>query len=510
MKILPILALGLLTWLPTMALAQQFVPADKPAVLRRYPNASRAEFGYVAVPEDRRNPANTRKIQVAVVVVRAQSTAPKADPVFYIVGGPGGSATLSSAGFPVFEALNATRDIVFVDPRGAGYSLPNLFMRRDALTIGPFVDRNRAFFTGQGIDVTGFNTTEIAQDYEDVRVALGYGPVNLFANSYGTFVAQEMLRRNPDGIRCAVMTGNFPATDSFLPTTLATSRQGFQAFFRDVARDRIARTAYPKLDRRFSALVRRLNRDPLVLETFSLQTGRVDTTTIDGTTLIDETTALLQRTATIRLLPLLISQLERGDLRLAIRFFVPPPTARIENPFGMYLSVLGSDFANPGYAQATSRSVARTSNTAFRETEGPLLIQLARLVVRWGVPFRPGTTRTLPASTVRTLFLNGRMDAQTAASGGAVISQGFSRATNLVYPRIGHAIGFFSGPDLDAALAFIANPDVPPTLQTGRLFRRDFYRVRESAAELRLLERWRDTVVDPPVRADRLFVESPL
>jgi pimeloyl-ACP methyl ester carboxylesterase len=476
----------------------QFVPADKPAPLRHLSNAARARFGTITVSENRANP--TRMIQLAVIIVPAQTATPKPDPVFYIVGGPGGSATLSSGGFPIFDKLNLERDIVFVDPRGAGFSEPSLYMRRDGVTIGQFTNRNRAFFASQGIDLSAYNTSEIAQDYEAARVALGYGQINLVANSYGTFVAQEMLRRFPGSLRAVVMGGNSPATDPFLPTSLAIERDGIEALLADVARTPAARRAFPNLRQRFYKLMERLNADPVRLRLANRDTGKKEGVTIDGQEFLDTIVGMLQRSQTMRYIPLMVRQLERREYGgLVARFFAPTQDLRRDNPFGMYLSVLGTDFAAPGYVRATTHGTLSVRNRALVRTEAPLLVQLSQLVVAWGVPYAPGTTRTLPHSSVPTFLMNGRMDAQTPVTGGATIAAGLSNATNYVYPRSGHAVGIVEGPALDAAMEFITDPTHAPRYALANLRRPHFYAVSEPVAKSRGVDDWRDHLVDPPL-----------
>jgi pimeloyl-ACP methyl ester carboxylesterase len=484
----------------TIAAQAQFVPADKPAPLQQLSNSARTRFGTVTVPENRNDPSNTRTIRLAVIIEPAQTATPAADPVFYIVGGPGGSATLSSGGFPLFEKLNLTRDIVFVDPRGAGFSDPCLFMRRGGATIGRFVNDNRAFFVGQNIDVAAYNTTEIAQDYEAVRVALGYGPINLVANSYGTFVAQELLRIDSANLRAVVMGGNSPATDPFLPTTLAIERDGIEALLADVARTPAARRAFPSFRQRFYALVSRLNASPVHLRLRNIDTGRKEGVTLDGGKFLDTIVEMLQRTQTLRLIPLMVRQLEQRNYGgLVARFFAPEKDLRVENPFGMYLSVLGSDFAAPGYVRATTRGVLGVHNRALAGAEGPLLIQLAQIVTAWNVPYTPGTTRTLPQSSVPTFLMNGRMDAQTPVTGGATIAAGLSNATNYVYPRSGHGVGLVEGPALDAAVEFVDDPSHAPRYTLANLRRPHFYAVSEPQAKTRGVDDWRKYLVDLPI-----------
>ncbi|MGH8046923.1 MAG: alpha/beta fold hydrolase [Chthoniobacterales bacterium] len=472
-----------------------------PAPLQRYPDAARMQFGYIMVPENHANPGNGRTLQLAVVIVPALSSTPEPDPVFYIVGGPGGSATLSSSGFGIFGVLNTTRDIVYVDPRGAGFSEPNLFMRRNAAAIPRFASINRAWFAQRGIDVTAFNTAQIAEDYEDARVALGYGQINLFANSYGTFVAQELLRRHSASFRAVVMSGNSPATDPFLPTSLAIEKHGMDALIGDVSTNGPARRAFPHFRQRFYKLMDSLTTKPLKFRIKNLGTGRLEAVTIDGASFAETLTELLQVTQTIRYIPMLVEQLERRTAGpLVRRFFAPRSETDRDNPFGMYLSVLGTDFAAPGYVKATERGILGVKTKALIRAEGPGLFQLAQLIVAWKVPYNPGTTRTLPQSTVPTLLLNGMMDAQTPVSGGATIGAGITGSINYIYPRIGHAVGFVTGPDMDAAAAFINNPAQAPVFSLGRLKQKKFYVTNGATARTRMLDNWRDSIVDPPIR----------
>lgn len=483
-----------------LAAEAQFTPAPLPAPLRKFADAPRMRFGYIAVPENRANPSNTRTIQLAVVIVPALGATPQPDPVFYVVGGPGGSATLSSGGFPVFKELNKDRDIVYLDPRGAGFSEPNLFLRRDAASLRKFTSINRAYFQNQGIDLTGYNATEMAQDYESARVALGYGPINLFANSYGTFVAQEMLRRFPASLRAAVMSGNSPATDPFLPTTLPIEKHGVDALIRDVSSDRTARREFPNFRLHFYKLMASLYASPRKLKLKNLDTGKLESVTIDDQEFLSTLTELLQETGTIQYIPLLVRQFEQKNYHsLIARFFGPQKNLRLENPFGLYLSVLGIDFAAPGYVRATERGVLGTHDPTLIRADGLQIYQLAQTVVAWGLPYNPGTTRTLPQSTVRTLFLEGEMDAQTPVNGGAVIAAGVPNSVNYTYPRIGHGVGFSYGPDLTAAVSFIQTPALAPAFSFGSLHRRHFYKTRAPSFRTRGVDDWRDYLTDLPL-----------
>jgi pimeloyl-ACP methyl ester carboxylesterase len=108
------------------------------------------------------------------------------------------------------------RDLVLVDLRGTGKSAaltcPEL-ARPDAdgnfdsdLLSVPAVRACRARLE-QTADLRLYTTEIAVDDLEEVRQALGYGPINVYGTSYGTRVAQHYTRR---GGRPAAAPGNGP------------------------------------------------------------------------------------------------------------------------------------------------------------------------------------------------------------------------------------------------------------------------------------------------------------
>ncbi len=69
-----------------------------------------------------------------------------------------------------------------------------------------------------GADLNGYTSAEAADDIEDLRVALGYPQLNLYALSYGTRLALTVARRHPTSVRAMVL-------DSALPPQAAMTRR---------------------------------------------------------------------------------------------------------------------------------------------------------------------------------------------------------------------------------------------------------------------------------------------
>lgn len=148
-----------------------------------------------------------RRIPLYVVVVPAQTEDPPNDPVVIFEGGPGGAATQRLLG-SIYAGPVRQRDIVLVDQRGSGRSNPldcewNAEFREGQL---------REMFPVQGVtacaealaeraDVRLYTSAHHADDIEELRRALGYGPLNLRGGSYGTSSMRVFAQRHPQSVR---------------------------------------------------------------------------------------------------------------------------------------------------------------------------------------------------------------------------------------------------------------------------------------------------------------------
>src|SRR5829696_8876263 len=147
-----------------------------------------SEFGTLFVPENRSNP-DSNLIELAFVRFKSTAKTP-GPPIVYLAGGPGGSGIGTAVGsrFPLFMALREIGDVIAFDQRGTGYSKPNLgCYERLAMPIDVAPSRELAVKELRGnanacleywrdvqrVDLTGYNTTESADDLEDLRKAIG-------------------------------------------------------------------------------------------------------------------------------------------------------------------------------------------------------------------------------------------------------------------------------------------------------------------------------------------------
>jgi pimeloyl-ACP methyl ester carboxylesterase len=249
--------------------------------------------GTYAVKEDR-NDANSRTIDLKVVVIPATAAQPEPDPVFALAGGPGGAATDSFLWFPAtFPDLHATRDIVLVDQRGTGGSNPI------------------EYSTEPGPEVAFYTTSVAMDDIDEVRTALGYDMIDLYGPSYGATAAQYYMRQHPDHVRAAVLDGgsllNFPLLEHWA----VSSQSALDRLFARCEADAGCNGAFPSVRAEFDSLLADVRTEPIDTGVVDPDTG--DTVVMNAATLEQAVHSALVGSDKSAYLPLLIHEAYSGD-----------------------------------------------------------------------------------------------------------------------------------------------------------------------------------------------------
>src|SRR5262249_25196486 len=134
------------------------------------------------------------------------------------------------------------RDLLLVDQRGTGQSgalrchffspdnpaesLQNLFP--------PARVESCAKDLATHADLTQYSYQRFADDLEKIRRTLGYGPLTLFAGSYGTRAAQVFVRAYPSSVR-TIYLGSVDPIDIANPLPFAKAAHGTPPWFTEHA-----------------------------------------------------------------------------------------------------------------------------------------------------------------------------------------------------------------------------------------------------------------------------------
>src|SRR3954452_23241286 len=222
--------------------------------------------GAVTVPLDRSNPAAGTTDVAYALVPRTDTSRPALGTIVPNPGGPGQS-TIASAGLYVdaLARLRKRRDLLLIDPRGTGQSgalgCPAL-AGHDPLTID-----YAGLISLCATDPRGrfYGSADVADDIDAVRATLGLGKLDLWGDSYGTFLMPVYAARHPSHVRSIVLDGAFPIRpDVWGRDALRGARRVLALVCRRTHRCSGARV----LDR-IGRLARRLHRHPVTFTAHS-------------------------------------------------------------------------------------------------------------------------------------------------------------------------------------------------------------------------------------------------
>ena len=176
-----------------------------------------AQCGTLTVPENWDDP-DARLIGLPVVRIPATGPGP-AEPVFVLLGGPGAPNLL----FPPPDWLLQDHDVVLVGYRGVEGTVELTCPQVNAFSaeylgkgfLGDEMKADLVAAAGQcaqdyraaGVDLGGYTAVGVVEDVEAARVALGYGSIDVWSESYGTRVAQLYAYLYPDSLHRVLMIG---------------------------------------------------------------------------------------------------------------------------------------------------------------------------------------------------------------------------------------------------------------------------------------------------------------
>jgi pimeloyl-ACP methyl ester carboxylesterase len=186
--------------------------------------SAKAECGVLTVPVDHAVPTGPT-IDLAVSRV-LHTKGPYRGAVFTNPGGPGGPGLqYSRLGDAIPHGVGQTYDWYGLDTRGVGASSPNLecdpnyfpFKRKSyhpttAAILSYWLTRSDQYAAACAASATApllahMRTTDIVEDFEALRVAIGQSQVTFYGFSYGTYIATVWATLHPTSIKAMVLDG---------------------------------------------------------------------------------------------------------------------------------------------------------------------------------------------------------------------------------------------------------------------------------------------------------------
>jgi pimeloyl-ACP methyl ester carboxylesterase len=269
------------------------------------------ECGWLTLPEIRSKPDGPT-VRLAVVRYRARN--PTSPPLVFLHGGPGGPGAIVNANPAFYSSWSAgVRDVIRFDQRAVGLSEPKLCVgigRDSGRTQAAWNANARACnadMKAKGRNPEGYSTIVQADDVRELRLALGYDRWDLLGVSYGGRLAAEVMRRDPDGVRAAILhSPAIPAVASATEDPISY-KTALENLFARCAKQADCHTAFPTLQQDFYDVYREVSAHPLAITTNS---GRQE---FGGRQYLRAVRCQLTNTRQVLRLPLAIHELRRGD-----------------------------------------------------------------------------------------------------------------------------------------------------------------------------------------------------
>ena len=392
-----------------------------------------------------------RKIALKIVVFPATGPDKAVDPLFYIPGGPGSSAT-EDAPFVAreFAKIREHRDLVFVDQRGTGGSNPlncDLFKPSDLRSYMadyfPLEDVRKCREQLEPKANLELYTTPIAMDdLDDVRAALGYNQINIIGGSYGTRAAQVYLKLHQTRVRAVILHGVSP-TNQFMPRDFPQhTERALNGVIADCATDDVCRAAFPNLRAEAKSVLERLLRGPVEVELKRQQAGESIRINLSRDLAAEAIRYMLYQPGAASRIPLFIHLAAQGNftpLTEGALSYRQQIVATGSN--GMYLSVTCAEdlpAIKPGEGERNGVNTFLGDYRLRQQRAACALWPRAKIPSNYADPTR---------SDVPTLILTGQWDPVTPPIYGDTAAKYLSHSLHLVVPHGGHGFNGLNGLD---------------------------------------------------------------
>lgn len=466
--------------IPPTETPEPALPRFEPAECAFSPHTiSYVDCGYLIVPEDR-DRLDGPTIRLHVAVVHTLSRNPEPDPLIYLSGGPGSfSLEWLYGNIPYFSAIRKKRDVIFFDPRGVGYSEPSLDCpeimeafhesRDQPLNDEAWVNLQveaslacRDRLMDEGIDLGAYHSAAMAADVNDLRMVLGYDQVNLMGISYGTRIAQTVMRDFPDMLRSVVLDSAVPV-ELDLPYTAGISvEEGLEVIFQRCAADALCNEKYPDLPRVLDELTEKISENPITIKVLHLVKNESYDIQVNRRVLGWALAESLYNYETAIYLPKLIYETYLGEngnyqtLATSLEIYLLSGDYSSE---GHQYSVLCSDewsFASiePVWDNNANLQAAIAD---FYNSEAEITY---RVCEEWGAKTADPIENEPVVSDVPTLILAGEYDPATPPWYGRLVAEKLQNAQVVEFPGLGHSVFAERGCAREIVADFIDDPDI--------------------------------------------------
>lgn len=424
-----------------------------------FPNAKGLEkegikWYYLVVPENWDN-NNKNYIKLAVAVVKAKSKKSAASPILYIAGGPGDSA-VNSLGYWLDSPLRSESDIVLIDVRGTGNSIPTLCPDLGAKFL-EILSKNQESqkdeqekvmaalsckqdIISRGIDIKAYNSNSIAKDFNFLKKELGYNNWNVYSVSYGTYIAQVYANNFEADIKSLILDSAISDISNYYNENTSNYSSSLQKMFDSCEKDPNCNQKFPNLEQKYYETIEKLRKKPLTvhLNNNLTQTNSFTYNAEDFKVAIQQ---VLYNKQLVELLPQLITEFNQGNEN-TLASLVESFSQLLSLDYGLYYCVSCNEVLPTNSIQKFNNDAAN-----FPKMKGGLSFYKSdfKVCTKWNEGTR-NTTNTefvnLNNLKAPVLIFSGGFDPITPIKNAEVIHNKLKNSKIVYLRSFGHASSF--------------------------------------------------------------------
>ncbi len=276
--------------------------------------------GVYNVFENRRT-RQGRMLPLKIVLVPARRPHPDQGPVFFLAGGPGETNT-ELVDYWINSGNRDEHDAVLVDERGTGDG-----HRLDCPSLGsddnlegylkspfdPAAARACRRELERRYDLSQYTTAAFVEDLDEVRQAMGYDKINLYAGSMGTNASLMYIRRHGEHVRSAYLTSLVPLSNRVPLYHAQAAQLALDQLFSQCDQDAACDAAYPRLRDDFAAVLAKVHQGPVLTWVHHPVTGAKTEVHLSEPAFADAVRVMMYSGDRAREVPFLIEQAMAGD-----------------------------------------------------------------------------------------------------------------------------------------------------------------------------------------------------
>jgi pimeloyl-ACP methyl ester carboxylesterase len=434
-----------------------------------------AEFGKLRVRENRTNQSK-RLIQLAFVRLKSNAAKP-GSPIVFLAGGPGAPGIGMGrvpVYFSLFDKLREVADVILLDQRGLGMSLPNLDCPVKPVPTYVFETAEKwqrtsfnssricaEYWRKQGVETSAYTNNASADDLDDLRAALGAERISLIGHSYGTVLAQAVVRRHGKNIDRVVFAGTEGQDNLInLPSVWDTLIKKLSYF---AGEDSAVSKLVPDMEALYRRVLDKLERNPVTLTVTDVQTRQPVNIRVGKVGLQWLARQSMTDARNYAWLPALLHTIDQGDYSLLTRQIEP-----LYNGFQGRSPMANAVDCSVGWSEGRlAQAQKETPQALFSNVN--LQWTAGKTCQAVGVSESGSTSQSRLWSTLPVLFISGTLDTNTPPFQAEEVRWGFPNSVHLIVENGGHEtlpskevqsviVDFFKGQDVRGRTVLLDRP----------------------------------------------------